>query len=436
MKAKRTKSSTSNLPNGWRMAKLAEIAGIQTGSANSQDASEDGIYPLFDRSSKVKKIDTYIFDCRAVIVPGEGKEFIPRFYSGKFHLHQRAYCISSKEEGITDIRYLYYALLEKREYWKMVAVGSTVKSLRLNSFTDFPLLLPSIGEQKAIAHILGALDDKIEANRKMSETLEEIAKAIFKSWFVEFDPVRAKMALKKKAVGNWTTERARAYLATLPAEVSELFPDKLVNSERGEIPKGWKPGATSSVCRKIDDAFGHGENWSGEKLIDLGRMPRNSISLYDFGVGSELSTSIRKFKKYDFLFGSIRPYFNKAGIAPFDGVTNTSVFVLRANSINLRGFLYCHGSVGSTFEKSVQLSGGTKMPVIKWEDFAGIQVALPSQEILAKFSEITEGQFEKIIQNVNECRTLSALRDSLLPKLVSGELQIPDAEKFLKEAGI
>ena len=116
-------------------------------------------------------------------------------------------------------------------------------------------------------------------------------------------------------------------------EITDLFPDTFVSSEIGEIPKGWHVGNIEDIAEKVSDKYKNEDDWSNEKLIDLSRMPSNSIALNSYGQGDELSTSVCKFQKYDFLFGSIRPYFYKAGICPFYCVSNTSVFILRAKKI-------------------------------------------------------------------------------------------------------
>ncbi len=211
-----------NVPlSRWRRTNLGQVAMIGTGKSNRQDAVDDGEFPLFDRSSTVKRSSKYLFDCQAVIVPGEGREFVPEYFSGKFDLHQRAYRVTSTDELAVSTRFLYYLLLDNRRYWERVAVGSTVKSLRLRSFTEMPVKLPTISEQRAIAHILGTLDDKIELNRRMNATLEAMARAIFKDWFVDFGPTRAKM------------EGRSPYL---PPELWNLFPDTL--DDEGK-PEGW-----------------------------------------------------------------------------------------------------------------------------------------------------------------------------------------------------
>ncbi len=132
--------------------KLGKIAIIKNGRCNRQDAIINGRYPLFDRSQVIKGSNEYLFDCSAIIVPGEGKEFIPRFYSGKFNLHQRCYCIQSKDESQISIKYLYYNVFYNRDHFARVAVGSTVPSLRLNSFEDMDLRIHNPEEQ---CHIVG-----------------------------------------------------------------------------------------------------------------------------------------------------------------------------------------------------------------------------------------------------------------------------------------
>ncbi|RMF97966.1 MAG: hypothetical protein D6734_01040, partial [Candidatus Schekmanbacteria bacterium] len=180
------KSEKLQLKNkNWRRVKLGEIADVKTGSTDVKDAVEHGRYPLFDRSMEIKRSNKYLFDDTAIILPGEGKEFTPRFYNGKFDLHQRAYGIFPHKNAI-DPKYLYYAILKEKGVFSQWAVGSTVKSLRMPIIKSVELSLPDLQTQKRIAAILSAFDNKIELNNKISATLEQIAQAIFKEWFVKF----------------------------------------------------------------------------------------------------------------------------------------------------------------------------------------------------------------------------------------------------------
>ena len=299
--------------------------------------------------------------------------------------------------------------------------SGTFPQITFDAISYFSIPIPTIREQERIVTFIDNIEKQIEYNQKINETLNEVARTLFKSWFIDFDPVRA------KAEGRSTG---------LSKEISDLFPDSFEDSELGEIPKGWSKSIITDIANRISDKYKKDEDWSNEKLIDLSRMPSNSISLTSHGRGDELSTSVCKFKKYDFLFGSIRPYFYKAGICPYDGVSNTSVFILRAKKGYDREFMYFYSSSDITFERSVQYSDGTKMPIIKWNDFKEFSFALPNEELRKQFSSIINPVVNKIILNIDEQKILSELRDALLPRLISGELQIPDAENLVEEAGI
>ena len=142
-----------DIPRGWQRVKLGDVSDVTNGKTNSQDAVAHGEYPLFDRSVAIKRSNKYLFDKTAVILPGEGAEFVPRFYSGKFDLHQRVYAIFPGD--IVYPPYLFQYLYANRAVFAQNAVGSTVKSLRLPIIQAVDVLLPPISEQKKIAEILG-----------------------------------------------------------------------------------------------------------------------------------------------------------------------------------------------------------------------------------------------------------------------------------------
>ena len=221
-------------------------------------------------------------------------------------LHNNCFKVIPNETFVNK-NFLYWILSQDkiRNHANNIASGSVQKDLNHSSFASIPIKLPSLEYQQKAVKILNQLKKKIELNQKMNETLEEIAKKLFKSWFIEFDPVRAKA--EERPIG-------------LSKKIADLFPDSFEDSELGEIPKGWHEGNIEDIAEKISDKYKREEDWSNEKLIDLSRMPSNSIALNSYGKGEELSTSVCKFQKYDFLFGSIRPYFYKAGVCPFDGV--------------------------------------------------------------------------------------------------------------------
>ncbi len=174
----------------WKTCKLGDVADVATGNSNREDAVEGGKYPLYDRSPEVKRSNRYLFDfpAGAVIVPGEGQAFVPRFALGKFDLHQRAYAVSPKHvRGNTlevNAHYLYYSLMDNRDYFARVATGSTVKSLRQWMFHEMPISLPPLSEQERIAGVLGVYDDLIAVNERRMALLEEAAHRLWRDRFV------------------------------------------------------------------------------------------------------------------------------------------------------------------------------------------------------------------------------------------------------------
>lgn len=159
----------NGLPKGWKIKKLGEYANISTGKCNREDAEEDGIYPLFDRSQEIKKSSKWIKDCEAIIVPGEGTSFIPRYYKGKFNLHQRCYCI---EPTIKDIGfYLFYSIMLNRKYFLSVATGATVPSLRQNNFTKMKLIIAELELVKKYNKIASTIALQIDRLKEQNTLL-------------------------------------------------------------------------------------------------------------------------------------------------------------------------------------------------------------------------------------------------------------------------
>jgi type I restriction enzyme S subunit len=274
---------------------------------------------------------------------------------------------------------------------------------------EFPVVLPPQSEQAAIAEVLGSLDDKIELNRKMNETLEAIARAFFKSWFVDFDPVRAKAEGRDPGIH---------------ASLADLFPDSFEDSELGEIPKGWRVGKFGDVAANPRRSIGPDQIAEGTAYIALEHMPRKSIALSDWGVADEVESGKLMFHIGEILFGKLRPYFHKVGIAPIDGVCSTDILVIAPSAPEWFGFVLEYASSAELVEHTNAASTGTKMPRTNWKELARFPLVLPSQEIATAFNDYIQPICARIIGASHENRTLVAIRDTLLPKLISGEIRI------------
>ena len=171
----------NNYPN-WEEKKLGELCDITTGKSNREDSSLDGEYTFFDRSEDIRTSSIYLFDGEAVIIAGEGSSFPPKYFKGKFDLHQRTYAIMGFENLFG--RYLFYYLHQYKNYFVRYAVGSTVKSLRLPIFKNMNIHLPSLDEQQKIATFLSALDDKIELVSTQIENTKDFKKGLLQQMFV------------------------------------------------------------------------------------------------------------------------------------------------------------------------------------------------------------------------------------------------------------
>lgn len=258
--------------------------------------------------------------------------------------------------------------------------------------------------------MLGALDDKIELSRRMNATLEAMARALFQNWFVDFDPVRAKLD------GRQPTG--------LDPATAALFPNELEDSERGHIPKGWTAGKLGDVSTNSRRGVRPNEIGPNTPYIALEHMPRRCIALSDWDDSADVASGKSAFKKGEILFGKLRPYFHKVGVAPFDGVCSTDILVIAPKAPEWFGFLLGHVSSDELVNFADLASTGTKMPRTNWTVISSFKVAIPPKSIAALFSKLIHPMIERIIANLYESRTLATLRDTVLPKLLSGELSV------------
>lgn len=168
------------MKNGWETVPMGQLCSIKSGKSDTQDAVIDGPYVFFDRSRTVKRSSRYLYDCDALIIPGEGKEFLPKHFAGKFDLHQRAYALFNFSDRI-EIKYLYYFLHHLSDYFPRVAVGATVKSLRLRHFEQLPVALTTNPEQQRIVGILDEAFEGLATAKANAEKNLKNARAIFES---------------------------------------------------------------------------------------------------------------------------------------------------------------------------------------------------------------------------------------------------------------
>ena len=274
--------------------------------------------------------------------------------------------------------------------------------------------LPPLPEQRAIAHILGTLDDKIELNRRMNETLEAMARALFKSWFVDFDPVRAK---------------AEGRDPGLPKSLANLFPARLVDSELGEIPEGWKAGSIYEIADVVYGAPFASAKFNtegvGEPLIRIRDLTNESPGVWTPEVhpkghkvraGDVVVGMDGEFRAY--LWGGDEAWLNQRVCVFVPKRGACAAFVRNSIMEPL-----AHVEATETATTVIHLGKG---------DIDRFRVVVPPGKVLAAFNKHCQPWYERIVAAKRESRNLAALRDSLLPKLISGEFRVAGAMAFVE----
>jgi type I restriction enzyme S subunit len=329
----------------------------------------------------------------------------------------QALLILRPDTSVVDPKYLYCFLSSTRGFNSLVEVstGSVQVNIARRSIienTDLPL--PPLKQQQAIACILGALDDKIELNRKMNRTLEAMAQAIFKSWFVDFDPIRAKAAGRNPG---------------LPKRIADLFPDSFEDSELGEIPKGWEVGS-------IDDEFDltMGQSPPGETYNEVGEgLPfyqgRADFS-FRFPTRRVYCTAPTRFAKAGDTLVSVRAPVGDVNMASEDCAIGRGVAAARHKAASRSYSYQFMQSIEEVFARFE--AEGTVFGSIGKSDFHAIPCVRPPRELVLAYEARVSPFDDRIEVNELESRTLVTLRDTLLPKLISGELQVKEAARFIE----
>lgn len=218
---------------GWQTIPMGQLCSIKSGKSDTKDAIEDGTYAFFDRSRTIKKSSRYLFDCEAMIIPGEGTEFLPKHFVGKFDLHQRAYALFDFSNQI-NVKFLYYYLHHKSDYFPQVAVGATVKSLRLRHFEQLPVSLTSIPEQKRIVGILDETFDGIATAKANAEKNLQNSRALFESHLQSVFTQRGKR-WKQQILEEVATTFGRGKSKHRPRNDKKLYGGKYPFIQTGDI---------------------------------------------------------------------------------------------------------------------------------------------------------------------------------------------------------
>jgi type I restriction enzyme, S subunit len=333
-------------------------------------------------------------------------------------------------EGQVDPAFLSHVLANPQsiEWFKFHAIGATMPNLNEGIIRSFPLAIPPLTEQRAIAHILGTLDDKIDLNRRMNETLEAMARALFKSWFVEFDPVRAK---------------AEGRDPGLPKPVADLFPDQFVESELGQIPEGWDPHPLGAFVSTVK-----GRSYKSEDLID---STTALVTLKSFARGGgyrsdglkpfagrynpeqvvtpgELVIACTDVTQAAEVIG--RPAMVRASGAFATLVASLDTLIVRPSNKEVTlAYLYFLARSDDFTAHTYSYTTGTTVLHLSRDAVPSFRFARPPARLIESFDCVARPVLERIQSTERESETLAGLRDTLLPKLISGELRVKDVER-------
>ena len=325
-----------------------------------------------------------------------------------------------------DPKFISYQLqtTAHRSWMIQHAAGTTMPSLNEGIIRRIPIVLKPLAEQKAIAAVLGALDDKIELNRRMNATLEEMARALFQSWFVDFDPVRAKLD-GREPVG-------------LDPAIAALFPDSFQDSELGHIPTGWKV-TTLGACIGFRSGFSfRSQDWqeSGVPVVKIGSVKPGIIDLSQVSyVSEEIAHQAARYRLStgDMLIG-MTGYVGEVGLVPPSinpPLLNQRVgkFVMPKAGTESLAFWYCT-TRQPEFRAFVEArSHGTAQANVSGDAIMQFPLVAPVPEILDAFNRECQPMLDHILSNHAESSTLATLRDTLLPKLLSGEMSVAEVDK-------
>jgi type I restriction enzyme S subunit len=334
----------------------------------------------------------------------------------------------SLDPELIDPRFLFFWMTGREFFVQFKGVAGQTDMAEYVSLADqrrMHITLPPLPAQRAIAHILGTLDDKIELNRKQNETLEAMARALFKAWFVDFEPVRAKIE------GRW--QRGQS-LPGLPAHLYDLFPDRLVESELGEIPEGWEVRSLDSIANYLNGLALHKfPPESDDEFLPVIKIAQLRAGNTD---GADRASARIK-PEYvvvdgDVLFswsGSLEVVIWCGG----RGALNQHLFKITSNEVPK--WFYYYATLHHLPEfRAIAAGKATTMGHIQRKHLKDARIAVAPLSDMKNFDAFISPLFDQMVNIAQQSRSLAQLRDTLLPKLISGELRVKHAERIVESA--
>lgn len=386
----------------WKEDVLGNVLEVKYGKDHKKLA--DGQYPVYGSGGLMRYVDSKLYDGPSILIPRKGTLNNIMFVDSPFWTVDTMFWSIINTDKV-DPKFLFYSIC-KRDFASM-NVGSAVPSMTVNILNDIQISYPkNISDQRRIASILSSLDRKIELNNKINADLEEMAQAIFKNWFVDFEP----------------------------------FKDgKFVDSELGMIPEGWKVGKITDIGCLITDYVSNGSFASLKQNVHLYETKEYAQFIRNTDLKTNTFSVYVDKHSYDFLSKSTL-YGNEIIISNVGDVGSVhlcpkldipmtlgnNIIMLRPNEKEYNYFLYLWFKYFSGQGLIQGIKGGSAQPKFNKTDFKNLPLLIPSFEIIERSYWIFESMFSILSSNVKENSRLSLLRDTLLPRLMSGELEVPE----------
>jgi len=416
--------------NGWREYSIGEIADVVGGGTPSTKVPEnfDGDIPWLTPKDLSGPHDRFIErGARNLSQQGLDSSSAKLLPAGSVLLSTRApigYVALAKNpistnQGFRSMKvkegfsaeYLFYWLTANTDELERHASGTTFRELSGSSLKGIRLHLPPLDEQRRIAHILGTLDDKIELNRRMSETLEAMAQALFKSWFVDFDPVRA------KAEGRPTG---------LPPDLAALFPDAFQDSELGEIPEGWEVGTVDDMCSRIENGgtpkrrqpeyWGEAIDWFKTGELTDGPLLQSEEQISELGLAKSSCKLWPRGTVLIALYAS--PTVGRLGILERPATANQACSALQAKPEY--GELLVFHTLFEARKRLQSIAVGAAQQNISQQVVRDCPIVIPDSSVARVFRDIVGPLYHQQVARVAEAGSLADARNALLPQLITG----------------
>lgn len=370
--------------SAWQEGKLTELVEFKTGKLNSNAAVESGQYPFFTCSPETLRINDFAFDCEALLLAGNNAEgnFSLKYYFGKFNAYQRTYVVTIPDANLLSYKYVFYYLKTKLSELQNISAGSATKFLTLTILNEIEIFLPEIDEQKAIAAVLSSLDDKIDLLHRQNKTLEAMAETLFRQWFVE----EAQDDWEKKSLLDLVELVGGGTPKTSMAEYWD-----------GDIP--WLSGGDIATNHK-------GFVTASEKSITKAGLKNSSAKLLP---------------KYATVI-SARGTVGKYCLLACDMAFSQSNYGILPRIEDC--FFFTYLLVNHVIEELQSAAYGSVFDTITTSTFREATFAIPPTKKVLEFEGIIAKYFGKKFLNQMQIRTLENLRDTLLPKLMSGEVRV------------